>query len=216
MNLGQAANAPDLSGEALTWETLNYADIPALSVVDSPSPHSEQRQPQGPPASTTSGVWVYYPLQPPARTNRTDLAVGFAVGFIIAAVLIPILFVWLTTPTPWIAPLDYGNQMAGVRTSSSVDGTNWTVSFSSTPNGRGLGLTTLEIRRPNGSVALAAAPLSTYVATETNGVKYDQVTVGATAVAVGDSIRIRTALYPAGHRFEIRFGNHVMASGEFL
>jgi len=108
-----------------------------------------------------------------------------------------------------------GYQALGVNVGRSTDGSNWTITIASTPSGRLLTTTNLMIKRADGSVALASAPLSTYTAAETNGVRYLQVSPTATSVAVGDSMLVSTSTYPTGYRFEIIGGGQVLAVGAF-
>src|SRR3972149_4159426 len=101
----------------------------------------------------------------------------------------------------------------GVNVGRSTDGSNWTLTVASTPSGKALTGTSLVIKAADGSIALAAAPLSTYAAAETDGVKYNKVTASATAVAVGDQVLIRSTLYLQGYGYSILDGSCILAGG---
>ena len=118
-----------------------------------------------------------------------------------------------TVPASAIRCTGGGSQPISVSVGRSTDGTNWTITVASTPSGRSLTTTNLVIKRTDGSVALASAPLSTYMTTETSGVRYLRVAPTATFVSVGDVILIDTATYPQDFRFEISGGGTVFATG---
>ena len=129
-----------------------------------------------------------------------------AITVVLAAVLY-VMVSGLIPPTPPGQPM-------GVTVGRSTTGTNWTLTVATAPSGKSLTTTNLVIKGADGGIALPAAPLSTYVAAETDGVSYQQLKPSATAVAVGDYVLIRIAMYPQGSRYEIVDGSSILASGE--
>ena len=113
-----------------------------------------------------------------------------------------------------IEPTSGNGQAMGVNVGRTTDGLYWTLSISSVANGRQLTATSLAIKAPDGSIALAAAPLSTYVAAETAGVRHVKAIAGATTISAGDGLGIRSALYPQGYRFEMMDATNLLASGD--
>jgi len=130
----------------------------------------------------------------------------------ITVVLAAVLYVMVSG---LINPTGGGGVSMGVTPGRTVDGSNWTLTIASTPSGKALTTTNLVIKRPDGSVILTATPLSTFVTTETSGVKYNKVTPSATAVVVGDQILLRVSTYgPSGYTYQISDTGGILANGE--
>jgi len=149
------------------------------------------------------------PASPGARSDNALIAtivVGAIVVVVVVSVLATALLGARVLPDP--------NDLRGAITVNvGGEDINWTLTISSTQSGMALTVTNLVIKRADGSLALAAAPLSTY-RTPTNGVSYVQVRSNSTVVTVGDQLLIDSRLYLRGYRFEILYGVGLLTSGE--
>ena len=130
-----------------------------------------------------------------------------AITVVLAAVLYVMVSGLITGPggTP---------RSMGVSVSSSGDGTNWILLFSSVPTGLTMSGTTLSVFRADGSTNLTATAFSAFVGPGASGARYIAVEDPADpTVEVAESILLSKSWYTLSGTVRISDGTSILFAG---
>lgn len=129
-----------------------------------------------------------------------------AITVVLAAVLYVMVSGLISTPQT--------SQQIGAAVTSSGDGTNWIITFTSVPSGLGLNTTFLSLTTSSGaSTNVTALGLGTLIAPSTfHGVRY--YASSTTTVSANDRLVISKTAFPSGTAYSITQSGGSLASGK--